>query len=308
MSLARQALLRASQSTLLADLVTRRGFARRAVRRFMPGEDLDDALDAAQLLAQEQIGTVLTELGENVATTGDIEAVRAHYLGVLERIGRLELPAQVSVKPTHIGLDVDRALCEEVLAALVARAAATGTVVWIDMEGSRYTDATLELFRRARAVHSNVGVCLQAYLRRTAGDLEALMPLAPAIRLVKGAYDEPPDLAFPGKREVDENFFALATRLLERATTDGGAVPVFGTHDMRLIRRIREHAGAVHVPADRYEVHMLYGIRSDEQRTLARQGCRVRVLISYGTAWFPWYMRRLAERPANIWFVVKNLF
>jgi proline dehydrogenase len=305
-SLARRLLLGASRSPRLARALRDRAFFRRAARRFLPGEDLAAALDAAAALARDGIGAVLTQLGEQVASPAEAAAVRDHYLGVLDRVRERGLAAELSVKLTHLGLDVDRAACRDSLLALVARAAATGSFVWIDMEESRYVDATLELFRAARAAHPTVGVCLQAYLHRTPADLDALLPLDPAIRLVKGAYSEPAAVALGRKRDVNERYEALAGRLLERAAR-GRARPVFGTHDLRLVERIRARARALAVDPAGCEVHMLYGIRTDAQRALARAGVRVRVLISYGTAWFAWYLRRLAERPANVWFVVRNL-
>src|SRR6266704_3380910 len=257
MSLSRHLLLRASRSPWLARQLSERAFFRRAVRRFMPGEDLDAALAAAAELVRDGIGSVLTQLGEQVTSRDE---------------------------------------------------AAARSFLWIDMEESRYVDATLELFQAVRAAHTGVGVCLQAYLRRTPADLEALLPLAPAIRLVKGAYNEPPDVALPKKRDVDAAYAVLAGRLLERAAR-GEARAVLGTHDLRLIACLRERAlGLGAAPGGgAYEVHMLYGIRAAEQRALQSEGVPVRVLISYGTHWFPWYMRRLAERPANVWFVVRHL-
>lgn len=305
MSLSRSLLLRASRSTWLARDLTRRPFFRRAVRRFLPGEDLDAALDAAAQFARDGLGSVLTELGEQVATRDEAAAVRDHYLEALERVAAQRLPTHLSIKLTHLGLDVDRAACLDNLNALAARAGAAGSFLWIDMEESRYVDATLELFRRARARHDAVGVCLQAYLHRTPADVEALLPLAPAIRLVKGAYSEPPAVALPHKRDVDACYAGLADRLLEAAAR-GAARPVFGTHDQRLLDAIRDRAARLGA-SGAYEVHMLYGIRSATQRALAAAGVRVRVLISYGSHWFPWYMRRLAERPANVWFVLRNL-
>ena len=306
MSLGRTLLLRASRSTFLAAQLRRRAFVGRAVRRFMPGEELSAALDAAQRLAAAGLGTVLTQLGENLTSRADAEAVRDHYLGVLRELQRRSLPAHVSVKLTQLGLDVDRAACERAVHVLAAAAAETGSFLWIDMEDSRYTDVTLEVFRRARDAHAGVGICLQSYLRRTRADLETLLPLAPAIRLVKGAYAEPPAIAFPRKQDVDASYLALGERLLEYAAR-GGARPVFGTHDVRLVARLRGRAAALKVPPGSCEFHLLYGIRDADQRRLAAEGETVRVLISYGTAWFAWYMRRLAERPANVWFVLKNL-
>ena len=306
MSLARRLLLRASRSAWLADQLRRRAFFRRAARRFLPGEDLAAALDAAADFARAGLGTLLTQLGEQVRNPAEARAVRDHYLDVLGQVRRRGLPAQLSVKLTHLGLDVDRAACATALAELAARAEQTGSFLWIDMEESRYVDATLDLFRAVRSEHARVGVCLQAYLHRTFTDLDRLLPLGPAIRVVKGAYNEPPAVAFPKKRDVDAAYLALAERLLKEAAR-ARALPVFGTHDLRLIGRLRERARALGVPRDGYEVHMLYGIRSADQRALAADGCVVRVLVSYGTHWFPWYVRRLAERPANVWFVLRNL-
>ncbi len=306
MSLSRSILLRLSRSPWLAEQFRKRAFARRAVRRFMPGEDLAAALDASAELAKVGIGTVLTQLGEQVRSGAEAEAVRNHYQEVFDQLRDRFLPTHVSVKLTHLGLDVGREACTRHVLALAAKAQEEGSFLWIDIEESRYVDATLEIYRRARAERTNVGVCLQAYLRRTPQDLTTLLPLSPAIRLVKGAYNEPADVALPKKKDVDAQYFTLAVRLLDAAAT-GRATPVFGTHDLKLIARIREQAQSRQA-VGRYEVHMLYGVRSDAQRALAAQGEKVRVLISYGSHWFPWYMRRLAERPANVWFVIRSLF
>jgi proline dehydrogenase len=176
------------------------------------------------------------------------------------------------------------------------------------MESSAYTDRTLELFRRVRATHTNVGVCLQAYLRRTPDDLESLLPLGAAIRLVKGAYAESADVAFPAKSEVDDAFFALTQRMFAADSIAAGNRPALATHDSRMIARIIEVSHVENVPQSRFEFQMLYGIQRDLQKQLARDGFAVSALISYGTYWFPWYMRRLAERPANVWFVGRNIF
>jgi proline dehydrogenase len=305
-SLTRRLLLRASRSAWLARTLRRRAFFRRAVRRFLPGEHVGAALDTAAALARDGIGSVLTQLGEQVSNRDEAAGVRDQYLRLLDEIRSRDLPAEISVKLTHLGLDVNPKACLQDLLALAARAAAAKSFLWIDMEESRYVDATLELYRAVRAARPDVGVCLQAYLRRTPADLEGLLPLAPAIRVVKGAYNEPPDVAFPKKRDVDAAYAVLAGRVLERAAA-GAARVVLGTHDLDLIERLRARALALGVTGGGYEVHMLYGIRAAAQRSLAQQGVPVRVLISYGTHWFPWYMRRLAERPANVWFVVRHL-
>ncbi len=304
MSLARSLLLTASRSTFLGRTLPRQAFVRRAVKRFMPGEDVASALEAAAALAQRGVGSVLTELGEHV--TNAAAAVRDHYIGVYGEIARRGLPAEISVKLTHLGLEQDRAVCAAHLDALAAAAASSRSWLFVDMEESRYVDATLALYRALRAKHANVGVCLQAYLRRTPADLEALAPLSPGIRLVKGAYREPPDVAFPSKRDVDRGYETLAGRMLELAATKG-LRPVFGTHDDRLIRAIQSKAAGRGLAPKAVEFHLLYGIRGDVVDRLAKEGAGVRLLISYGSAWFAWYMRRLAERPANVWFVVRNL-
>ena len=305
-SLTRRLLLRASRSAWLARTLRRRAFFRRAVRRFLPGEHVGAAVDTAAALARDGIGSVLTQLGEQVTNRDEAAGVRDQYLRLFDEIRSRDLPAEISVKLTHLGLDVNPKACLQDLLALAARAAAAKSFLWIDMEESRYVDATLELYRAVRVARPDVGVCLQAYLRRTPADLEGLLPLAPAIRVVKGAYNEPPDVAFPKKRDVDAAYAVLAGRLLERAAA-GAARVVLGTHDLDLIERLRARALALGVTGGGYEVHMLYGIRAAAQRALAQQGVPVRVLISYGTHWFPWYMRRLAERPANVWFVMRHL-
>jgi proline dehydrogenase len=194
------------------------------------------------------------------------------------------------------------------LELLVNRAAVHDNFVWIDMESSPYVESTLELFRRMRARSPRVGVALQAYLYRTAQDIESLVPLGPAIRLVKGAYLEPPSIAYPKKVDVDENFYRLTSRLLSEDMQRGGGLLHIATHDARLLDRLERFIEDHRVPASAYEYAMLYGIQRPLQQRLVGAGHPLRVLISYGEYWFPWYMRRLAERPANVWFVVKNMF
>jgi proline dehydrogenase len=306
MGFARSILLKASRSQWLARQLRERRFFQRAAKRFMPGETLDAALDAAAQFGKAGFGSVLTELGEQVTNRAEAAAVRDHYLGVLDKIQRRKLPAHISVKLTHLGLDASREGCVQDILKLAARADQARAFLWIDMEESRYVDATLDVYRRAKAEWPNVGVCLQAYLRRTPADLESLLALSPAIRLVKGAYNEPAAVAFPRKQDVDAAYFQLVERLLTEAARQR-VKPVFGTHDLKLIGRIRQAAGDQRLNPSAYEFHMLYGIRAAEQRALVAQGAQVRVLISYGSAWFAWYMRRLAERPANVWFVLRNV-
>lgn len=304
MGLMRNLLLAASTNRWLREHAPRYWFVRRTVARFLPGETLDDALRAARALQEKGIATVLTHLGENVTDAAEAEAVAHHYLDLLNVIRADHLPAEISVKLTHLGLDLDPEVCFGHLRELIA-AASPGTTVWIDMESSPYVDITLELYRRARRAYANVGVCLQAYLYRTERDLESLLPLAPAIRLVKGAYREPPDRAFPRKRDVDANFFRLAQRLL--TANEPGVRIAIATHDRHLIGRIQEYARSRGLPKTVCEYQMLYGIQRAEQIRLAQDGYPVRVLVSYGSYWFPWFMRRLAERPANVLFLLRHL-
>jgi proline dehydrogenase len=307
MSLARKALLAMSTNPWLRDRATKTAFVRRSVSTFMPGERLDDAIVAAK--AQEQLGirTIFTKLGENLTRVEEAEEVTLHYLDVLDKVQAQQLQVQVSVKPTQLGLDLDRDLCYRNLQRLVDRAAARGNFIWIDMESSPYVDPTIDLFRRTRERSRFVGIALQAYLYRTAQDIEALLPLGSAIRMVKGAYLEPPSVAYPKKSDVDENFYKLSCRLLSADAQQAGCLLHIATHDPALVDRLGRYIDEHRVPTASYEYAMLYGIQRPLQRRLVEAGKPLRVLIAYGEYWFPWYMRRLAERPANVWFVVKNI-
>ena len=312
MGIIQSTLLWASENQWLESQFRRRRFARRAVSRFMPGEHVDDALAAASSLAKSGISTILTELGENVATSGEIDAVVSHYLAVLDRIAERQLDTQVSVKLTQLGLDVDRAAAAEHLNTLLERAGSLNNFVWLDMEQSCYVDATLDLYRGARDAHEHVGICIQAYLRRSERDLAELIGMDGTVRLVKGAYSEPPDVAYPAKRDVDDSYFSQAQMLLQhakrRSAEDGSRQRhAMGTHDLKLVARIRQEAEAMGMGDKAFEVDMLYGIRRSDQASFAQQGVPMRVLISYGESWYPWYVRRLAERPANLTFVLMSL-
>ena len=305
MDILRSVLLAGSESRWLRERAPRLGFVRKAVSRFMPGETIEAALDATRSLG---VGTVLTQLGENVSDLEQARAVVGHYLEVLERVRQSGLDVEISVKLTQLGLDLSQEECEQNLLALVERVRALSRWIWIDIESTAYTDRTLDVYRRMVGAYPNVGVCIQAYLYRTAEDVKTLIPLGAGLRLVKGAYREPPDKAFPKKSDVDENYFRLAEQLLSADTRAKGVRAIFGTHDPVLIRRIEELGRSAGLPPEALEFQMLYGIRRQEQERLARAGHKFRVLISYGGAWFPWYMRRLAERPANVLFVLKSLF
>ncbi len=308
MGIARQALLWASRQSWLDAQFRKRSFAKRATSRFIPGESLNVALEAASIFNEAGLTSLVTQLGENVTTTLGAEQVAEHYVGVLDRIEQQSLPCQISLKPTQLGMDLSKDLCAENLSTLLQRAMETGSFVWVDMESSAYVDRTLDMFERARDVYENVGLCVQSYLHRSGDDVERLIGCRAAIRLVKGAYSEPADVAMPSKKDVDSSFLILARRILDAASTGDGGLPVFGTHDMHLLRTIFKDAADRGLEAGAYEIQMLYGIAREQQRELAGVGHEMRVLISYGSAWFPWYMRRLAERPANVWFVLKSVF
>lgn len=303
----RSLLLAGASSPWLKQQARKYRFVRSALSRFMPGEELDDALAAARALAARGFRTILTHLGENLTRKEEAVAVTDHYLEVLRRVRGDGLPAVVSVKLTQLGLDLDAEFCFENLVRII-EASGPERIVWIDMESSGYVDRTLDLYERARRRYPNVGVCLQAYLYRTAQDLTRLLPLGPAIRLVKGAYREPAKVAYPAKRDVDANFYRLAVQLLSDEARRQGTRTVIATHDRRLIARIQAHVLQRCLGRDSLEFHMLYGIQRAEQLRLLDDHWICGVLISYGHDWFPWFMRRLAERPANLFFVLRNLF
>jgi proline dehydrogenase len=303
----RRSLLKASQSQWLREHAPRYGFMRRTVTRFMPGENVEDALAAAQSLASNGIGAVLTHLGENITDRAEAQEVTKHYLDVLDRIRAATLPAEVSVKLTQLGLDLDNEFCYSNLVALIEHTPAEKTL-WIDIEQSPYVDVTLQLYRRARKSYANVGVCVQAYLFRTEKDLDALISIGASVRLVKGAYNEPAEIAFPLKRDVDENYLHLAQRLLSPESRKMRVRAAMATHDRVLIKKIVEWSASQGIAKAHLEFQMLYGIQRAEQIRLVREGYRCNVLISYGSFWFPWFMRRLAERPANVLFLARNFF
>jgi len=306
MALMRSMLLAASQNVWLRDHAVNFPFVRRSVSRFMPGETLDAAIDAAQALLQKNIGSIFTHLGENVADRAEAHNVSDHYLEVLDCIHQVNLPTEVSVKLTQLGLDLSPDLCFENLERILQHEHPSKTV-WVDMEASNYVDVTLEIYKRALRASPNAGICLQAYLYRTKKDLADLLPLRPAIRLVKGAYKEPDSIAFRKKSDVDENYFVLAQEMLRAQTAGSCARAAFGTHDVQLIRRLSDYVVGQGIAKTQFEVEMLYGIQRAEQERLAQAGYRSVVLVAYGTYWYPWFVRRLAERPANVWFLLRNV-
>ena len=299
-----KALLWAATNPLLAERLPQYAFVRRATRRFLAGETLDEALNEASRLAGDSITGTTTLLGEDLAGEEEADGVLEHYLGALKSIAERDLDVEISVKPTQLGLDFGADRTQERILSL---AEASPRPLWIDMEGSGHVDATLDVYKSVLANHPGTGLCLQSYLYRTTDDLEALLPLDPSIRLVKGAYNEPVDVAYAKKGEVDQSFVRL-TGMLMRARAEGGkGRPVIGTHDPRMVGEANRLAYELNLKKGRYEFGMLYGIDRAQQGRLARGGHALRVLLSYGSSWFPWYMRRLAERPANVLFVLKQL-
>lgn len=302
----RSLLLWCAQNPWLSAHVPRWKFARRAVRRFLPGEEFEDALKAAVDFKAKGIGALFTRLGENVTDLSEAREVVEHYESVFAKAIAAGLNAEVSVKPTQLGLDLDAEAAYANLLRLAQAAEKAKSFLWIDMEGTAYTEPTLALYRRLRADHPRTGVALQAYLHRTVDDVVKLLPLKPAIRLVKGAYAEPPDRAYQAKRDVDSNYLALCSLMLP-AIKRGELRLVMATHDVDLVARITRFAKALGVERAQLEVAMLYGIRFDQQVRLAEEGYVVKDLIAYGDAWYAWYLRRLAERPANMFFVARQL-
>src|SRR5262245_33488464 len=280
MSVARNVLLAMSTNAWLRERATKTAFVRRSVSAFMPGEELEDAMRAAVAQERQGAGTIFTKLGENVTSPEEAEGVTRHYLDAMDKVQAAGLRAQVSVKPTQLGLDLDKAMCARNLQRLLDHAAARGNFVWIDMESSPYVDPTIELFRRARERSPLVGIALQAYLYRTEKDIEALLPLGAAIRLVKGAYLEPANIAFPKKPDVDENFFKLSCRLLSEDAQKAGGLLHIATHDGKLVERLGRVIEERHVPKSAYEYAMLYGIQRPLQQRLVQAGKPLRVLIA----------------------------
>jgi proline dehydrogenase len=298
----RTLLLRLSESKRLAPVMMHNGVSRRVARRFVAGEVLDDAVNAARGVNAAGISASLDLLGENVSDEMSARRSMEGYLSIFDRIAQERLDANVSLKLTQLGLDLGDSLCLELVERIAARAAARGNFLRIDMEGSAYTQRTLEIVKRVRAKHSNVGTVVQAYLYRSEQDVQKLLQVGCRIRLCKGAYDELAEVAFPRKPDVDANYSKLMRMLLSSGIYHGIA-----THDPAMIQATKDFAREKNIGRDQFEFQMLYGIRTDLQEQLVREGYRMRVYIPYGTEWFPYFMRRLAERPANLMFFLRNL-
>jgi proline dehydrogenase len=298
----RALLLKLSESKRLAPLIMSNGVSRRVARRFVAGETLDDAIDAARTLNAAGRSASLDLLGENVSDEAGARSAADGYLAMFDRIAREKLDANVSLKLTQLGLDLSETLCQELVEKIVAHATSLGNFVRIDMEGSAYTQRTVELTKRVRAKYADVGTVMQAYLYRAEKDVQDLLSVGCRMRLCKGAYKEPPEIAFPQKADVDANYVKLMKLLLPSGIYHGIA-----THDPAMIQATKDFVREKNIGRDQFEFQMLYGIRTDLQQQLVREGYRLRIYIPFGTDWFPYFMRRLAERPANLMFFLRNL-
>jgi proline dehydrogenase len=297
-----------SRSERLRRVTVGFGPARAMARRFVAGEKLEEAIAAVRALNQQGLLATVDHLGENVTSETEARDATRELLDLLEAIEAGDVRSGVSLKLTQLGLDLSPALALEGLETVVARAAESHRFVRIDMEGFEYVQPTLDLFEEIWERHKNVGVVIQAYLYRSADDVARLVRLGAPVRLVKGAYDEPPEIAYADKADTDANYVRLMEQLFSDAAQANGVFPAIATHDSRLIDWAKDHTHRHGIPADRFEFQMLYGIRTELQRQLVAEGYRVRTYVAYGEQWFPFFMRRLAERPANIVFPLRNLF
>jgi len=298
----RSFLLHLSEKKWLAPMIMHNAVSRRVAQRFVAGESLDDAIKAARNVNNAMQLASLDLLGENVSDEAGARRAAENYLSIFKRIEKEKLDANVSLKLTQLGLDLSEQLCQELLEEIVAHATTQGNFVRIDMEGSAYTDRTVEMTKRVRAKFSGVGTVMQAYLHRAEKDVLNLLAAGCRLRLCKGAYQEPPDIAFPDKADVDANYVKLMKLILPSGIYHGIA-----THDPAMIDATKRFVLEKSIHRDQFEFQMLYGIRTDLQQQLVREGFRLRIYIPYGTDWFPYFMRRLAERPANLMFFVRNL-
>jgi proline dehydrogenase len=285
----------------------RSGIARRVSSRFIAGKTLDDALAVCRRIRGEGISATLDYLGENVKSLEEAAACRDMCIRALHALHEAGLEPNVSLKLTQFGIDFSLEACEANVTVLVQEAAAIGGFVRIDMEGSDYTDRTLELVRRIHRRHGACGTVIQAYLHRSVKDMSALIVEGIRIRLCKGAYLEPPEIAFAKKADVDSHYLKLAHQLLDATQTQPNYFPAIATHDERIIDRLERFVTNSGVSRDGFEFQMLYGIRRDLQKRLIAEGYRMRLYVPFGEAWFPYFMRRLAERPANLLFLMRNL-
>jgi proline dehydrogenase len=291
-----------SKSERFKDFLTRFKSFNNVTKRFVAGEELRDAVEAIKTLNNKGITASFDHLGESITSESEARAEVNEYLHVLDSIHENSLDSNVSVKLTQLGLDVSQDLCYSNTRAIVEAAQRSNNFVRIDMEDSTKTEATLQVFKRLRSEFENVGIVIQSYLYRTEKDAEELLESGVRIRLCKGAYKEPPTVAFPNKSDVDANYIKVMKMLLTSGLYHGIA-----THDEKMINATVDFATQKNISSEKFEFQMLYGIRRDLQEKLVRQGYRIRVYVPYGRYWYPYFMRRLAERPANMWFVLRNI-
>ncbi len=282
--------------------------SRRVTRRFVAGETIDEAIQVVKKLRTQGIDATFDQLGESVTNETEARAAKDGYLRALAAIAANQVASQVSVKLTQMGLDIDPDLCLANLREILARAKHVGTLVTIDMEDSQHTQVTLNVFKTLREEFDNVGIVLQSYLYRSEEDLKQLIALGANVRLCKGAYKEPATVAFPQKKDVDANYIKLAQLFFDSNGATNRAYLDLATHDEKIIAWAKEYVTAHNVARKRFEFQMLYGIRSDLQRKIVAEGYTMRVYVPCGTHWYPYFMRRLAERPANVVFLISNLF
>lgn len=304
----RRLFLALSESAGLRRIAVDFGPARAMARRFVAGEELPEAVGAVQELNRQDLLATVDHLGENVTSETEARDATNEILDLIQAIEANGLQAGVSVKLTQLGLDMGPWLAADNLQRILVRARDADRFVRIDMESSDYVQTTLDLFGELWEHHKNVGVVIQSYLFRSADDVARLIEMGASVRLVKGAYDEPPDVAYPDKSDTDANFVRLMEMLFSPEARANGVYPAIATHDTGLIEWAKEHASKQGIPKEQFEFQMLYGIRTALQRQLTTEGYRVRAYVPYGQQWYPYFMRRLAERPANVLFLVRNLF
>jgi len=305
----RELLLYLSHSKSLRAIVTHFPIARNVSARFVAGEKIEDAIRVMRELYAKKMTTTMDHLGENVSTAAEAARATDDYLRLLDEIAAANLPSHVSLKLTQFGLDLGEEIALSNLRRVLDKAKAMKTFVRVDMEDTSYTDRTLKIVRAAKDLgYDNLGTVIQSYLYRSEEDVRALCNTGIRIRLCKGAYQEPADKAFPLKKDVDANYVKLAQIMLDAAATNPDLYPAFATHDENMIAPIKEYAAQKNIPRLSFEFQMLHGIRSELQYALAAEGYNFRVYVPYGTEWYPYFMRRLAERPANLWFFVSNFF
>ena len=279
------------------------GVTRRVVDRFVSGETLEDSLNAVRKVNAEGATATLDHLGEEVSESEEAVAATQVYLDALDKINENGVDTNVSVKPTQVGLKIDKKLCEENFRRIIERARKYDNFVRMDMEGSDCTQDTLDVFYSLRKKYDNVGIVIQTYLYRSEKDVDDILKSGGRIRLCKGAYKEPKEIAFPKKQQVDDNFVKLMEKTLVSGIYHG-----MGTHDEKIIEKTKEYAQKNNIPKESFEFQLLYGIRTELQYELVREGYNVRIYIPFGGQWYPYFMRRLAERPANLFFFLKNFF